>query len=127
MSDSGTYPFGDVLRQFRGRARISQRELAELVGVHRNTVGGWERGDYLPAHADVLRLIEILSLEEEDKNEFLRFRYECVPQESPSGSSFWNVPFGRNPFFTGRTQLLSTLHEQLTQSHRAALTQPQAL
>ena len=72
MSDSETYPFGDVLRQFRGRARISQRELAELVDVHRNTVGGWERGDYLPAHADVLKLIEVLRLEGEDKNEVSR-------------------------------------------------------
>ena len=127
MSDSETYPFGDVLRQFRGRARISQRELAELVDVHRNTVGGWERGDYLPAHADVLKLIEVLRLEGEDKNEFLHSRYGYLPVEAPAASSLWNVPFGRNPFFTGRMQLLSTLREQLTQNHRAALTQSQAL
>jgi class 3 adenylate cyclase/tetratricopeptide (TPR) repeat protein/DNA-binding XRE family transcriptional regulator len=39
----------------------------------------------------------------------------------------WNVPFRRNPFFTGRTSLLERLHEQLNQSQSAALTQSHAL
>src|SRR6266702_965645 len=127
MSNSGSYPFGDMLKQFRGRSRVSQQKLADLVEVHRNTVGGWERGDYLPAHADVLKLIEVLDLEGEDKNEFLRSRYGYVSVESPSASSFWNVPFGRNRFFTGRKQLLSMLRSQFTQIRSVALTQSQAL
>lgn len=39
----------------------------------------------------------------------------------------WNVPFRRNPFFTGRTVLLARLHKQLNQSRNAALAQSQAL
>jgi tetratricopeptide (TPR) repeat protein/tRNA A-37 threonylcarbamoyl transferase component Bud32 len=39
----------------------------------------------------------------------------------------WNVPFGRNPFFTGRGRLLERLHMQLSGSQRAALTQSYAL
>lgn len=39
----------------------------------------------------------------------------------------WNVPFRRNPFFTGRTALLERLHKQLNQSRNAALAQSQAL
>ncbi len=39
----------------------------------------------------------------------------------------WNVPFVRNPFFTGRSQLLERLHEQLSHSRRAALNQSAAL
>jgi tetratricopeptide (TPR) repeat protein len=39
----------------------------------------------------------------------------------------WNVPFGRNPFFTGRGPLLERLHAQLGQRQRAALTQSYAL
>ena len=39
----------------------------------------------------------------------------------------WTVPFRRNPFFTGREELLSRLHEQLNQSNTAALTQAQAI
>jgi TIR domain/NB-ARC domain len=39
----------------------------------------------------------------------------------------WNVPFGRNPFFTGRGQLLERLHQQLSSSQRAAGTQSTTL
>jgi len=39
----------------------------------------------------------------------------------------WNVPFRRNPFFTGRTVLLEHLHKQLHESRNAALAQSQAL
>jgi tetratricopeptide (TPR) repeat protein len=39
----------------------------------------------------------------------------------------WNVPFGRNPFFTGRGRLLERLHMQLSRTQRAALTQSYAL
>lgn len=39
----------------------------------------------------------------------------------------WNVPFGRNPFFTGRSELLERLHEQLSHSRSAALNQSAAL
>ena len=39
----------------------------------------------------------------------------------------WNVPFHRNPFFTGREQLLALLRERLTSGKTAALTQAQAI
>src|SRR5690348_10552687 len=39
----------------------------------------------------------------------------------------WNVPHQRNPFFTGRMDVLSQLHETLVTGKTAALTQPQAL
>ncbi len=39
----------------------------------------------------------------------------------------WNVPFRRNPFFTGREQLLAQLHDKLTMVKNAALTQSQAI
>ncbi len=40
---------------------------------------------------------------------------------------FWNVPYRRNPYFTGREDLLTRLHELLRSSKAAALTQPQAI
>lgn len=39
----------------------------------------------------------------------------------------WNVPFTRNPFFTGREDLLEQLHTKLTIARAAALTQAQAI
>ncbi len=45
----------------------------------------------------------------------------------PEAERPWNVPFGRNPFFTGRGPLLERLHAQLSRSQRAALTHSYAL
>lgn len=46
--------------------------------------------------------------------------------ESPP-SLVWNIPYTRNPFFTGREDLLEQLHTHLTGSKAAVLTQPQAI
>jgi len=39
----------------------------------------------------------------------------------------WNIPYGRNPFFTGREKLLTYLHDKLTAGNTMALTQAQAI
>jgi tetratricopeptide (TPR) repeat protein len=39
----------------------------------------------------------------------------------------WNVPYRRNPFFTGRDQVLEDLHRTLTEGSPAALTQVAAI
>src|SRR5690349_2764993 len=39
----------------------------------------------------------------------------------------WNVPYPRNPFFTGREELLTHLAEALRMGPATALTQPQAI
>ncbi len=48
-------------------------------------------------------------------------------QETPQSPSTWNVPYLRNPFFTGREELLKQLRDNLTQNKSAALTQAQAI
>jgi hypothetical protein len=40
---------------------------------------------------------------------------------------FWNVPYRRNPYFTGREDLLTRLYELLHTGKATALTQPQAI
>ncbi|SRR6266567_778708 len=44
-----------------------------------------------------------------------------------SPRTLWNVPFRRNPFFTGREELLALLHRSLVDRRTAALTQPQVI
>jgi len=49
------------------------------------------------------------------------------PEPRLEAEAPWNVPFARNPFFTGRAQLLERLHQLLNRSQRAALSQSLAL
>ncbi len=39
----------------------------------------------------------------------------------------WNLPYPRNPYFTGREDALKRLHDTLASNKTAALTQPQAI
>src|SRR5260370_31240481 len=41
--------------------------------------------------------------------------------------SIWNVPYRRNPFFTGREEILINLFQALNSSKRAALTQAKVI
>ncbi len=50
-----------------------------------------------------------------------------VNEDTTSPKELWNVPYRRNPFFTGREDLLKQLHDHLTSSSVAALTQAQAI
>ncbi|HEY6410578.1 MAG TPA: DUF4062 domain-containing protein [Ktedonobacteraceae bacterium] len=47
-------------------------------------------------------------------------------RQQPS-TRLWNIPYRRNPFFTGREDALEQLQEYFTQSKTAALTQPPAI
>ncbi len=49
---------------------------------------------------------------------------ETAPEkEEPA----WLVPYGRNPYFTGREEVLTTLHQQLYEGRTAAISQTQAI
>ena len=48
MSHIDIDSFGALLKAFRTRRRLTQQQLADKLGIHRNTIGTWERGDYLP-------------------------------------------------------------------------------
>ncbi|HLZ55694.1 MAG TPA: FxSxx-COOH system tetratricopeptide repeat protein [Ktedonosporobacter sp.] len=41
--------------------------------------------------------------------------------------AIWNIPYPRNPFFLGRDELLTRLHDQLQAGQVMALSQPQAI
>src|SRR5690348_11912735 len=99
--------FGEVLKTFRKRKRMSQRDLAARVGVHRNTIGFWEQGNYLPdGKSIVLELASHLGLNESETHQLLEASLTALPP-------YWSVPSRRNPFFTGREHLLHQMHEQL--------------
>lgn len=53
--------------------------------------------------------------------------FASINKEIALPKAVWNVPFRRNPFFTGRENLLRQLHDNLTTDKVAALTQAQAI
>ncbi len=115
------FSFGSLLRTFRNRRQFTQQQLAETIGVTRRTLGRWERGDSLPASkALVLELARSLKLDEQETRQLLEASLTAC-------SPYWSVPLPRNPYFTGREEILETLHRQLGVGQAVALTQSLAL
>ena len=54
---------GRALREVRGDRRISQEELGLRTGVHRNYIGGIERGERNPSVTTIATLAEALDLQ----------------------------------------------------------------
>jgi transcriptional regulator with XRE-family HTH domain len=53
---------GNVLREARAERRVSQEELGLRTGVHRNYIGGIERGERNPSVTTIATLAEALGL-----------------------------------------------------------------
>ncbi len=115
------FSFGVLLKALRKRRRLTQQQLAEVVGVHRIAIGRWEQGDFLPeSKTMVLELARHLHLDDQETRQLLEASLTAL-------SPYWSVPLPRNPFFTGREEILEALHTQLGNDQAVALTQSSAL
>jgi tetratricopeptide (TPR) repeat protein/transcriptional regulator with XRE-family HTH domain len=111
-------PLNPQLRDARTGQGWSQQELADLIGTTPVNISRWENGLTFPTSYFRQRLCEVFGKTPAELG--------LLPP-SPHGSRIWNIPNTRNPFFTGREQLLALLHKRLSTARTAALTQPQAL
>ena len=51
---------GEKIKELRKKKGLSQSELAELVGVSRQALSGWENGAYLPDYSSIVLLCKVL-------------------------------------------------------------------
>ncbi|BCL81321.1 helix-turn-helix domain-containing protein [Ktedonobacteria bacterium brp13] len=108
MHEVENYSFGHLLKTFRKQKNMNQQTLALKLHVHRNTIGGWERGERMPENrGTILEIAHYLHLNEVQLQQLLEAVF-VIP------SPHWTVPFHRNPFFTGRESLLTRLGEMLS-------------
>jgi transcriptional regulator with XRE-family HTH domain len=61
--------FGQLLKEARKRARLTQQELAEKVGIHHSYISKMEKEDYRPSFDVAVELAEALGMS--DDEEFL--------------------------------------------------------
>lgn len=73
---------GQLVREARRRAGMSQQDLARLAGVHQPAIARWESGRTEPALATVLRLVTLCGLE---------LRLMLTPAAHDERSAFQNL------------------------------------
>jgi tetratricopeptide (TPR) repeat protein/transcriptional regulator with XRE-family HTH domain len=126
------------LREERLRHRWSQQEVADRIGTTPNSVSRWELGVTFPGPYFRGKLCDLfdksapqLGLDshavEDGKGPAPQSERHVSAAHHVLFPSVWNVPSRRNPFFTGREDVLTRLHETLYSGKVAALTQVQAI
>jgi DNA-binding XRE family transcriptional regulator len=63
MSRNPEEPVFNQIENIRTSLGLSRQELADLVGVHYQTIGYLERGEYSPSLVLALRISQALSVE----------------------------------------------------------------
>lgn len=125
-----------LLRLARQKQGWTQKEVADRIGAPLDlNVTRWERGTSKPSAFYTQKLC-LLFGKNADELGLLPDERAAAPAVDPAQSASqvelgtaypWHVPFQRNPFFTGRDELLLLLHQQMQRKRSAALTQSQAL
>jgi tetratricopeptide (TPR) repeat protein/DNA-binding XRE family transcriptional regulator len=136
----------ESLRRLRIQRNWRIADLADQLGTTSTTVKRWERGSQQPSMYYRVKLCELFGVDAEELG------FETGPSPSPlhveneenttisdtdltEQSTLWTVPYIRNPYFTGREDLLAKIDQRLMSSdtgkpelpHQFASTPVQAL
>lgn len=108
----------------------TQADVAGFLGTDGYTVNRWERGRARPGAYFGRKLCELFGKDAHELG-LVPSGPEASDHSSQlsSGSlpGLWSVPHLRNPYFTGRAEILQTLHTQLAASQTVALIQSYAV
>ena len=116
------------LKQERDRHGWSQSDLAARLGTSQVNISRWEKGLTAPGPYFRQRLAEVFAKSLEELGLFTdevgdETSVVLLSPASPVYAVSLNtLPFRRNPFFTGREDILTTLFTTLMRRQTAALT-----
>ncbi|HEU5377921.1 MAG TPA: helix-turn-helix transcriptional regulator, partial [Ktedonobacteraceae bacterium] len=112
----------------------SQQEVADAVGTTQRNVSRWERGLTTPGPYFRTKLSTLFGKSPQQLGLLHEYLSEEPSRDIPPQHStveqplpLWHVPYRRNPFFTGREDLLRHLHQTLSQNHTLTLAQSLAI
>jgi tetratricopeptide (TPR) repeat protein/transcriptional regulator with XRE-family HTH domain len=106
-----------ALRQARLAHGWRQVDLAHLLTVHRSTVIRWEHG-MVPEAFWQEKLCALFGMNA------AQLGFSLDPHSSVSENKrLWFLPYPRNPFFTGREEVLERLHEAFMHDRNALICQ----
>ena len=105
------------IKQERERRAWTQAEVAERIGSTRINVNRWENGVTVPSPYYRRRLAELFEKSVQDlgflsSHSLQSNEEEVFPNYGTHVPVVWNVPHRRNPFFTGREEILGQLHAE---------------
>ena len=107
--------FGELLRQFRVREGVSQKELGEFTYTHRNTISAWERSDYVPQTQEIVRTLAVaLHLSDEEERVLLEARERFFSLDTLHED--WGDAGAPEPLY-GRKEELATLKRWIINEH----------
>ena len=113
MATAEEWSFGQRLRRERESQHWTQEQLAEKIGGSVPSINRWEHDRSTPRQDMLTRLSE---------------EFGKPPEQWGTGRQIlWNIPFLRNPYFTGRDQLLQRLHQALAADNTVALCQARSI
>lgn len=116
------------LKQARLLRNWTQAYVADSIGTDAYTVTRWERGRSRPSPHFREKLCELFETNVEELG-LLPARSQEADLTPPDDEAppLWLLPYLHNPYFTGREDILQTLHAQLAPSGSSALMQSLAL
>jgi tetratricopeptide (TPR) repeat protein/transcriptional regulator with XRE-family HTH domain len=113
---------GQRLLRERKRLIWSQQRLAAEIGATSMSINRWEHDKAIPQAYYREQLCRVFDLSVDEL-----FGYRSGEKEIDLSWPIWNVPLPRNPFFTGREEVLKQLHEALCLTSAVTITQVQAI